>query len=1257
MQLEKIKRLLQKVLLMVLTALMAFPTVEVHAEELNVEIWNDIWYYNYATNKRFEFSKGTINGVPVYCIQPLVEVGYGVTPGYETGLLDDYNSIPLETRQEIALYSYFGYGKLDNEKITLCATQELIWNALGYKCSYGTWAENIGDLDDAVHAKMEQIKASIDLSPYTKVSNWVPQNGRNTKSGEQAYAEGNVGETLTFIDENNVVGEILSDGGLNVTKEGNKISIVLDKSSINQEKTISFNTNAELIPPRPIVYANPDTQDVMTAGLMVDPGHSTITVKTSGIPVEEEKVTDSGEKVVGAHLQLIQNGKVIDEWDTTDKNHSNILIPGNTYTLKETNLPDGYYFADDVTFTVGDQPQTIKLVDSEIKYEVQKLDDKGSPVKSAVLELYDVTDNNKLIKTWNTSDKAESIGKILHAGHKYRIHEKVAAKAHYFAEDYEFEVPLKGKPDMQTIKLVDNNINWEVLKLDDRGYPVKDAKLQLWDETDGDKLIYEWSSTDKAKNISKYLEAGHSYKIVETDVSLHYYLAVAVKFTVPRYGTPDMVTTKVINNYIQYELRKTDDEGNLIKDAVLQIFDMDDHERLILEWKSSDTEPLTINHFERGHTYKAVETSVPDGFYFADEVTFTIDENGTSDSISIGIVDNKINYQIAKVDENGNPVKGAELKLYDVTEKKQLLDEWTTTEEPRKMLLPIVEHKYRIEETKTPDGFYTAEAKEFMIPKKGTSEMVTISVVNERINYEVLKVDEKGNPVPGVKIELFHGEEKLDEWITDGKPKEIGHLLRLGETYKLVETEAVAGFYKSVDKEFTVSETKPKENKVTVTMEDESFQYFVVKKDDSGKELEGAKITLTDKETGEMLDEWTTVLEPYEITNHVVPGKTYILKESEYVKGYYIAVDKEFTVDEYPNDKNKVVTLEMIDDKINYQIKKVDEEGEIVPGVKLELYDITNKKEDNLVGEWITTDEPILLEDLEPGHSYKLVESEYVAGKYKATDIEFTVPENGTSEMVTITMVDIDIDISFLKTRMDGTPLAGAKLQIVDKDMNVLYNLVSTDSDKGVNTDINGKKIELMPGEKYILKEKEAPFGYEKAKDITFEIPLEETDPDKVIEIKMADEAKHFFVSVIKVDAMDQSKKLKDCELTVFDKKTNQIAKTVDGKDAIGITDGEGNIVFELAYSENGYYVKETKAPLGYRMNKNHFDVELSEDYNFAKDNPIVIVVNDQAAPVKTGVDGPIIYVGLSIGSLFGLLGILIYKKMQAKVKKQGTGN
>ena len=78
-----------------------------------------------------------------------------------------------------------------------------------------------------------------------------------------------------------------------------------------------------------------------------------------------------------------------------------------------------------------------------------------------------------------------------------------------------------------------------------------------------------------------------------------------------------------------------------------------------------------------------------------------------------------------------------------------------------------------------------------------------------------------------------------------------------------------------------------------------------------------------------------------------------------------------------------------------------------------------------------------------------------------------------------------------------------------------------------------------------------------------------------------------------------------------------------------------------------GYYVQETDAPTGYRMNRNKYEVVLSEDYDFAEDNAIRIVVNDEALPtIVTGVyNSPVAWIGAFIAAIAGMFFVLKRKK------------
>lgn len=53
----------------------------------------------------------------------------------------------------------------------------------------------------------------------------------------------------------------------------------------------------------------------------------------------------------------------------------------------------------------------------------------------------------------------------------------------------------------------------------------------------------------------------------------------------------------------------------------------------------------------------------------------------------------------------------------------------------------------------------------------------------------------------------------------------------------------------------------------------------------TGEELEGATITVTEKETGKIIDEWVSTKEPHSI-KYLIEGKEYVMTEKLSPKGY-----------------------------------------------------------------------------------------------------------------------------------------------------------------------------------------------------------------------------------------------------------------------------------------------------------------------------------------------------------------------------------
>ena len=321
--------------------------------------------------------------------------------------------------------------------------------------------------------------------------------------------------------------------------------------------------------------------------------------------------------------------------------------------------------------------------------------------------------------------------------------------------------------------------------------------------------------------------------------------------------------------------------------------------------------------------------------------------------------------------------------------------------------------------------------------------------------------------------------------------------------------------------------------------------------------------------------------------------------------------------------------------KNNYDVVARDENGDVVAtaaaGQALN-YAITTDAN----GYWKSNDAFL------PAGDYELVEVTAPAGYYLNTNPKpFEIKDNGA--IVSLDYADQKIVIDVAKTDGKGNNVAGAKLTLIEKGTG---NEVATFITTKENTDIS-KFVE--GGKTYILREDEAPFGFNKFEDIEFTVTG--TRQSKQI-ISAVDQRKVFYVSAIKVDAMDNSKKLKGAELTLF-KADGTVALDKDGKECKGITDGEGVITWAVEYADDlgGYYVQETAAPEGYRINHDHFQVVLSEDYDFAVNNAVKVVVNDMALPsVKTGDTFNVaLFACMLIGSLGAAVFLFLKKKELVK--------
>lgn len=553
------------------------------------------------------------------------------------------------------------------------------------------------------------------------------------------------------------------------------------------------------------------------------------------------------------------------------------------------------------------------------------------------------------------------------------------------------------------------------------------------------------------------------------------------------------------------------------------------------------------------------------------------------------------------------------------------------------------EAKYYFEEVKTLDGCVLDETKHaFTFKQKDfTTKNYSkeLNVENKTTHFNFNKTDVTGDKeVEGAQLTIT--DEKgnvIDHWISTDMPHSIEGLV-VGKTYTLSETVSAKDYVKASDIRFTVKNSSELE---TVTMKDKQVSF--TKTDVTGeKEVEGATITVKEKETGKVIDEWTSTKESHFI-NGLEEGKIYVLSETVSPEEYVKSTEIEFTV-----SKDKV------DQKVNMKDKQVIisksmVSGDEVVGASMQILD----EDGNIVDEWISEGKEHYASNLEEGHSYTLHEDLAPTGLILANDIVFAVTEEKENQKVE--MVDTINEVS--KVKEDGTLLKDAELtvvsmktkQIVDKwisgqhifdltddmksqlaengkaegmyvddeDSTVTYSISKNKDDytlmivkDGVTTysniDLEGNETShrikgLVAGEIYILRETKTPDGY-----ATFEEQEFVADENKDTFLKMKDEDTK--VEVSKQD-ITTKKELPGAHLKVTDEEGNTVDEWVSKE--------ESHIIKNLVAGKS-YTLTETIAPAKYKI---------AESVNFkVEDTGAVqkVVMYDELLPeaakvVKTG--------------------------------------
>ena len=574
--------------------------------------------------------------------------------------------------------------------------------------------------------------------------------------------------------------------------------------------------------------------------------------------------------------------------------------------------------------------------------------------------------------------------------------------------------------------------------------------------------------------------------------------------------------------------------------------------------------------------------------------------------------------EYSKTDITGEKeLEGAKLTVLD--KDGNVIDSWTSTDKTHKIEGLVAGKSYVLREEIAPEGFVRATNIEFKV--ENTKEIQKVIMIDKVV--DMTKNNIAGDEVEDAKMQVFDKDGNIvDEWTSGKEAHRIKNLVE-GEKYILHEETAPDGYVVATDIEFEVTLDKETQHEV---MTDKIVE--MTKKNIAGDEVEGAKMQVFDKD-GNIVDEWTSGKEAHKISN-LKEGNTYTLHEETAPEGYVLATDVEFTVTTDKETQHE----EMIDKVV--EMSKVDVAGEEIEGAKIQVFD----KEGNIVDEWTSGKEAHKINNLVERETYILHEEITPDGYVKATDVEFTV----TTDKETQHEVMVDKIVDVTKTDLtNGEELEGAELVVTDENGNII--------DKWTSTKETHHITGLEEGKKYTLTETTAPYGYEVAESIEFEVSFDKEN--QLVEMKDMPILKSVRVEKLDKDTKEHIKSNKFVFGIYEDEECTKLIKEA------GANEFEGTALFdELRYGT--YYIKEIKAPLGYKLSDQVVKVEINDKGVFAdgvsleeKDGIYSFEYYNSLLPkIQTGNETNYLLLGsLAVISLIGIVGgiVLLRKKHNEK--------
>lgn len=441
--------------------------------------------------------------------------------------------------------------------------------------------------------------------------------------------------------------------------------------------------------------------------------------------VADEKIIDYADGST-----IYEKGKVVGKYNLkADGTLTVSNLPMGKYHLKELTTIDGAVLDKTEYEVIFEQKDTVAkeyVVEKDIEnrttaIEVSKTDITGE--KELVGAKLTITDeNNEVIDSWVSTEKTHKIEGLV-VGKEYTLKEETAPNGFVVATEIKFKV--ENTAEIQKVTMIDKVVT--MTKQDIGGNEIEGAELQVIDEDNN--VVDEWTSTKEPHRINNLVE-GKTYTLIEQYAPDGFVISNEVKFTV----TTDKETqeVKMIDKVV--EISKQDISGNELEGATLVVTSTKT-KNIVDKWVSGK-EPHKVNGLIENEEYILHEEIVVDGYVKATDVKFTVTSDKETQKV---IMIDKI-LEVVKTDlVTGEEIEGAELKVID--EDGNVIDEWTSTKEPHKVVGLEENKKYKLVEITAPYGYEITEEIEFTVSEDKETQRVEMKDMPILQNIKLVKID------------------------------------------------------------------------------------------------------------------------------------------------------------------------------------------------------------------------------------------------------------------------------------------------------------------------------------------------------------------------------------------------------------------------------------------------------------------------------------------------------------------------------------